>query len=430
MITTFTASVVFSAETQKDVDVSSTLADATESIPCLYDSSNNIVNFQITAIDTATLRISSEFAISGTYRLVALGPALVIPPTPSPVAASFSPPSVRQLKTYADLKAKISVDIDILDETFVTPNELIGYFNEGIEEAESEILKIDEDYFLTQYPIPLVSGQSAYDYPTNIYGYKERGIVYSNNTQIYDVRRFRRNNKFENMAFATQYSQSDDYRWFHTNASGGQAKINLIPPSREDAIVSPNANPFTPMILWYIRHANRIPLLGEYLLNWDVVVQATAIDTGTNRITVAGSYATGDLIKLTTTDTLPATLTANTVYYVIAGIGYIKLATTLQNARLGTAISLPDVGLGVMSISIAANQTIVDNTIIDIPEFTKFIIQWAKCRCMEKEGDRRLPGAAKTLDQQREQMVSTLTEVQQDDDNQIERDMSIYNEMS
>lgn len=332
--------------------------------------------------------------------------------------------------TYKEARDKILVDNDLQDQSFVTPNELIGYFNEGIEEAESEILKLDEDYLLTSFFLPLVAGQGAYDYPYNIYGYKLRGLEYSNGTQIYPIKKFRRKNKFDNLAYSAQFGSSDDYRWYHTSDAPGVAKINLLPVARESAVVPPLASPFTPVTGWYIRHASRVPLLGEYVPRWDTVVASTGVSVGADTIAIQNAYVTGDTVKVTGTGSLPGGLSLNTVYYVIAGVGTIKLATTLQLAQAGTAIDLTSTGSGVLYISLAANQSVVDNTLIDIPEFTKFVIQWAKCRCFEKEGDPRLSGATDTLTQQRGQMVSTLTEAQPDDENTVESDMSAYQEMS
>lgn len=426
----FTGNVVFAADVTKDVDISSQIADATKAVLSLFDSLGNQLAYQMQAISVTTIRITSEIPVTGTLLLVAIGPGVIVPPTPAATAPSVSPPSLAVFGTYAEARQKLEVDLDLLDETFITPNELIGYFNEGIEEAESDILKIDEDYFLTSAPIPLVTGQSQYSYPPNIYGYKVRGIEYSNGSIIYPVTRLRRRNKFDKLALSLQYDQADDYQWYPTNESAGNAKINLFPPARETAVLSPSASPFTPMTIWFIRRANRIPLLGQYVLNWDIVNQLTGIDTTLNRITVANSYVTGDTVKISSSNTMPTNLVSGTIYYVIAGSGFIKLATTLQNALSGTAISLPSTGTGILYIAIAANQSIVDNTIIDIPEFLKFVIQWVKCRCFEKEGDPRLSGATDTLTQQRGQMVSTLTEAQPDDANTIEADMSAYYDMS
>lgn len=429
-LATYSGDVVFTNALSVDVDVSASIRDATLAVPCLYDANNLISALEITAISTTTFRIVSEFLITETFRLVVIGESPTVTPTPPVGQISSLTPTTKGLKNYAYARDKLQVDLDLLDETFVTPNELIGYFNEGIDEAASEMLKIDEDYFLTSMALPIVQGQSSYDYPDNIFGYKERGIVYSNGSVVYNVQRVRRNNKFAKIATDLQFGQADEYIWYHTNDSADNPKINLIPASRETAIISPQPSAFTPIILWYIRRPNHVPLLGEYVLNWDVLDQAVGISVGSDQITVTNDYITGDTVKLRTTSTMPGGLSADTVYYVIAGSGVIKLATTLQNARAGTAIDISTVGIGTMSISIAANQTIVDETIIDIPEFLKFVIQWAKCRCMEKEGDPKLEKAIAILEQQRSQMVNTLTEVQQDDQNELEPDFSMYREMS
>lgn len=350
-----------------------------------------------------------------------------------------------KLWTYQEASTKLITDQDLQDLNllavqpatlqgsggFITPNELVGYFNEGIEEAEAEILKLDEDYLLTSAPVPLITGQAQFALPYNLYGYKLRGIMYSNGTTIYEVRKFKRKSKFLEIAYAQQYGVSDDYRYFLTNDSPGQAFMNLLPPSRETAVLAPNASPFTPMKYWYIRQAQRIPLVGEYVPNYDQILQASAIDTAGDKLTIGQAYVTGDQVKLSTTGTMPGGLTAGTAYYAInSGSGTIKLATSLANANAGTAIDITTTGAGVLTLSIAANQTIVNNTIIDIPEFVRFVIQYAKCRCLDKDGDPRLAGATAVLGQLRQLMVETLTDAQPDDDNEVTPDFSSYNEMS
>jgi hypothetical protein len=333
--------------------------------------------------------------------------------------------------TFEEAKEKIERDLDLEDEEFIKFDEMVGYFNEGIGEAAAEILKIDEDYFLTSYPIPLVLGQSEYDYPYNMYAFKERGIMYSNGSIIYPVTRFKRKDKFFNMAMAEQYGSSDDYRWFHTNDSAQGGRINLIPPSRETAIVPPNTSTFTPLVLWYIRNANRIPVTGEYIEQYEQLVQSTAINTSTEVLTVAETYVTGDQVKLSTSGTMPGGLSANTVYYVIlASSTTIKLATSLANARAGTAINITSTGSGILTIAIAATEDLILATEIDIPEFTEYVIQKAKVRCMAKEGHPNLADEKQTLAALKEQMVSTLTQAQQDDENEVTPDLSAYWEMS
>ncbi len=42
---------------------------------------------------------------------------------------------------YSEMKAKVLADCDIQDELFITPDELIGYFNDALNEAEAEIMR-------------------------------------------------------------------------------------------------------------------------------------------------------------------------------------------------------------------------------------------------------------------------------------------------
>lgn len=335
--------------------------------------------------------------------------------------------------TYAERRQNLEDTMDLQDETFILSRELIEYFNEGIEEAESEIHKIAEDYFLTYDYLPLVTGTSEYPMPYNCYANKIRGLIYANGSIIYPLKRVRSYNEFETLAYADQYGQPDDYRYIIRNPSGDGAKIVLFPTSRETAILSPQANTFTPVKRWYLRQANRIPILGEYIPVYEQFIPS-AVSASGNTLAITETYVTGDAVKITADfpgGTMPAPLVSGTTYYVISvSSTSIKLATSKVNAVTGTAIDLTTAGSGTFSIAIAANQTLIDNTIVDIPEFTKFVQQWVRCRCMEKEGDPRLDRAIQTLEQQRAQMVSTLSEMVPDMDNEIQRDMSAYNEQS
>lgn len=64
-------------------------------------------------------------------------------------------------------------------------------------------------------------------------------------------------------------------------------------------------------------------------------------------ITVTQDWSTGRAVRLSTTGTVPGGLVAGTTYYVIrVSATTIKLATTLSNAQVGTAINLTDTGTG------------------------------------------------------------------------------------
>lgn len=358
-----------------------------------------------------------------------------------------------KLWTYGEMLTKVKNDCDLNDETFINEDEFVGYFNEALNEAESEIIVLNQDYFLTKAFIPVVQGTQRYKLPFNIYSNKIRGMIYRNGAIIYDIPQFRRKNKFLNMAFAEyQPNMADWYSYFLPNDVVGQNLVEFLPQMRDTAVLSPEASIFAPVVLWYLRNCSRVPYTGEYC-NPEVIAPAQ-INTGTDEIqTYAGNkntigipqqwkpggypgsiaYKTGDAVQfeLSSGGSLPAPLVEGTTYYVIAGAGgLIKLATTKALALAGTAIDLTTTGSVYFIMRVAATTAIIKATIIDIPEFSTFVMQWVKCRSLEKESDPRLAGAADLLGQQKKQMVDTLTQMVPDDDDTIQGDFSIYEEMS
>lgn len=353
--------------------------------------------------------------------------------------------------TYKEMRDKVLLDLDLQDEIFVKPDEMVGYFNEALAEAESEIITLSQEYFLTKYFVPVVTGSSEYPLPSNIYANKIRGIMYQNGSLVYPIGQYRRKFKFENIALTDQFGVNDDYRYLLVNNYAGSPTLVFHPVSRETAILSPTASLFTPVVLWYIRNCTRVPIVGEYC-NPEILA-LTQITPGTDIIqTYAGTttlgipsqgapgatpgsiaYITGDAVKFQAgpNGTVPAPLVAGTVYYVIAqGSGAIKLATSLANALAGTAINLTTTGTVYSIMTVAATTAIIEAALMDIPEFATFVMQWVKCRCMEKEGDPRIEMAVGILTQQKKQMVDTLTQGIEDDDDEIQPDFSHYQEMS
>lgn len=77
-----------------------------------------------------------------------------------------------------------------------------------------------------------------------------------------------------------------------------------------------------------------------------------------------------------------------------------------------------------------ANRMVDDTTVCDIPEFAQFVIQYMKVRCYEKEGHPNMGMAARALEMQRRLMVDTLSNMIPDADNQVEMDLSHYDDMS
>jgi hypothetical protein len=339
-----------------------------------------------------------------------------------------------KLWTYKELKTKIELELDLEDEIFVRPDELIGYVNKAISLAESAILKIDEDYFLSIMHIPLQGGVAEYDYPYDIYAYKIRGIEYSAGATIYPVQRFRRMGKFDTLEIANFYPVNNWYAYTTINkGADGKAKVILVPRSRETSVVTyPQSINQTaaPMKMYYIRHANRVPLLNEVIAVYEQF-GAPQVSTLNSSVALQKSYITGD--KLTVSvygGTLPSGLASSTQYFAIVNLdGTVSFATSLVNAQLGTKIALTSQGSGVMSTSITASQNTIDNTVIDIMECIEFLAQTVRCEVYTKENDARLQSATADRLIIYNDFVAALTEKEPDDNTQIQMDMSTYWEM-
>ncbi len=80
---------------------------------------------------------------------------------------------------------------------------------------------------------------------------------------------------------------------------------------------------------------------------------AFTADAGTDQLAVASTSAltTGTRVRASSTGTLPGGLAANTTYWAInVDATHIKLATSLANAKAGTAINLTSAGSGTHSL--------------------------------------------------------------------------------
>lgn len=149
--------------------------------------------------------------------------------------------------TYAQSSAKILRELDLEDELFITSTELMDYYNEAIKAAESTINKINEDYFLCNTSLALVSGTSEYALPSDILADKIRSIIYSNGSINYPITRLRRHTNFQAIPLV---QPADDYRYMIINSLSGGRKIKLYPASRETS--SSNVT------VWYLRTARQI----------------------------------------------------------------------------------------------------------------------------------------------------------------------------
>jgi hypothetical protein len=85
---------------------------------------------------------------------------------------------------------------------------------------------------------------------------------------------------------------------------------------------------------------------------------------------------------------------------------------------------------GCKRIDTGATDTERDATVIDIPEFSNFLLSYVKCKVLGKEGNPMLPEALQELANDRQLMVDTLQQMVPDNDDQINGDLSLYEEMN
>ncbi len=177
-------------------------------------------------------------------------------------------------------------------------------------------------------------------------------------------------------------------------------------------------------ILYYIRDAQRIPLTGEFVNRTEFT--GTDIIAATDIISIADhGLKSGDVIHIET-ESGTSFGTAGTEYWVTKiDADNFKVSSSLLNYRLGTFINLTAI-TGEYYFEVQVDETIQDAWVLDIPEFTSFVIQFMKVRCYEKEPDPRYDNAVVALTAHQKQMVDTLTDRTPDNDDKVEMDMSFY----
>lgn len=145
--------------------------------------------------------------------------------------------------TYLELKTYLQKELDLEDETFITSDEFMSYFNEAVDMIEAAIHNIYEDYFLTSSTLAISSGTSEYAFPSDIYAQKIRKVLYNDNGSLkYEIRRLKR---LED----TLYIDSNDlFAYVITNSSSGGLKFKLYPTPQ----ISNSA-----ITIWYLRNAKR-----------------------------------------------------------------------------------------------------------------------------------------------------------------------------
>jgi len=153
------------------------------------------------------------------------------------------------LQTYSQIYNKAVAEMDLGQEPFLQTDEMLGYMNEAIDNAETCIhtLGAEDAYFLTPGTITLVNGTQDYAFPTDIYATKLRKVFYVNGSTRYPIPRLRRLES----AFYSQAGDLYSYLIINSSISGatGGMKMRFYPiPAESGAYIS----------IFYIRNMRRL----------------------------------------------------------------------------------------------------------------------------------------------------------------------------
>lgn len=118
-------------------------------------------------------------------------------------------------RTFGSLKDQVSAELDIEDEEFIQPNELVEYFNSAVRNVEAEIVKLGlrEKYLQKEDFIDLVSGTADYALPSDIIDTKIRKIIYRNGVTIYTVNPIKTEDGYEAEDVLNLYTTSEYYMY-------------------------------------------------------------------------------------------------------------------------------------------------------------------------------------------------------------------------
>lgn len=75
-----------------------------------------------------------------------------------------------------------------------------------------------------------------------------------------------------------------------------------------------------------------------------------------------------------------------------------------------------------------AKVLVSDSDVCDIPEFINYILQYTKMRCYEKEGHVTTLKAIDDTEKEKLLMIQTLTNMVDDEDNELRKDFSFYDD--
>lgn len=156
---------------------------------------------------------------------------------------------LRKYWTMDQVKQKILLDCDLIGQNFITTEEMAGYINQAVDQAEREVHALYKDYFLKREGINMTAGQELFDLPDDIYADKVRRLVFSNDADIFEIPRVKQWNKFIEYHVNKRYPTNRLYEYILVNPAPGKVQILLTPPSQDVGCF---------LNIWYLRQANRV----------------------------------------------------------------------------------------------------------------------------------------------------------------------------
>lgn len=157
------------------------------------------------------------------------------------------------LLTWKEIKEKIQRKHGIETDESYDEFELIDIANEAINMVESEVITLQQDYFLTRATIQLIEGESEYDLPADIFANKIRRIFYKEPDRVkYKLKRAKDLDDINSEVGQYDYNYLKERKYIIINLGPNQRKILLSHAPKASG----------EMELYYTRNSNRFTVAG------------------------------------------------------------------------------------------------------------------------------------------------------------------------
>jgi len=156
------------------------------------------------------------------------------------------------LWTLDELVTKIQNDLELHEEVFVVPGDIVSYINDAIDDAEQIIIDLFSDFFLTYRDLTVIAGENQHPLPSDLFESRIRGLYYNQSGWSNTQSALQQYYKVKKMSLELQgfILVNDPWQYRLINSSDQTQKLYLFP-----AVDVTSNNRFR---LWYIRRANRL----------------------------------------------------------------------------------------------------------------------------------------------------------------------------